>query len=324
MKLLAGDVGGTKTCLALVEEKHIVRREVYPSAQFPDLSSIISRFLGGRAQGITRACFGVAGPVYDDVCQATNLPWRIAARVLEHDLGVERVHLVNDFHALSIGITELPSSDLATLHAAPSEPRGPWVVLGAGTGLGEAILVKGPQGYEVLSSEGGHTDFGPRNDLEIELLRFLLSRHRRVSYERIVSGPGLVALYEFMRAREPAAVSTKLEAELAASSEGAAACISNHALAGDDALCVKALDLFVSIYGAEAGNLALKVIAPGGVYVAGGIAPKILPKLLDGTFEKAFLTKGRLSPILERTPVRVVTNPDTGLLGAAAIARRMA
>ncbi|HEY3445644.1 MAG TPA: glucokinase [Myxococcales bacterium] len=324
MTLLAGDIGGTKTVLALVEEGVIRRREVFPSAQYADLSSLVSLFLGADKGHLARACFGVAGPVLDDTCQATNLPWRIEARGLERDLGLQRVSLVNDFHALSIGITELPASDFAVLHDAPSDPRGPWVVLGAGTGLGEAIIIRGPVGYEVVSSEGGHTDFGPRDDLEIDLLRFLRERHGRVSYERIVSGPGLVNLYEFFRSREPAAASPAVEAQLAADPLGRAACISGHAMKGDDALCQKALDLFVSVYGSEAGNLALKVVARGGVYVAGGIAPKILPRLVDGAFERSYLTKGRLSAVLARTPVKVVKNPDAGLLGAAAIAARVA
>lgn len=324
MTLLAGDVGGTKTILALVDGGAVVRRETYRSAAFPDLSTLVAGFLDGAAAGVGHACFGVAGPVLDDVCQATNLPWRIDARALERDLGLRRVALVNDFHALSIGITELPDSDLATLHEAPADPRGPWVVLGAGTGLGEAVIVKGPAGCEVIASEGGHTDFGPRNELEIELLRFLLRRYPRVSYERIVSGPGLAAVHEFFCERDPAGCTPAVRAELEADPEGRAAIVSAHALAGDDPSCAQALDLFVSIYGAEAGNLALKVVARGGVYVAGGIAPKILPKLLEGGFERAFLSKGRLGPVLERTPVKVVKNADAGLIGAAAIAARLA
>ncbi len=323
MKYLAGDIGGTKTLLALFEEGTLVRRESYPSAQSPDLASIVRRFLGHTPSEVGRACFGVAGPVLDDVCRATNLPWVIDARELESALSLTRVRLVNDFHALAIGITVLDSSQFAVLNDAPSDPRGPWVVLGAGTGLGQAVVVREAQGYDVISSEGGHTDFGPRNELEIDLLRFLIKRHGRVSYERIVSGPGLVALYEFLRERGEQKESAALAAELAQAGENAAAAISSHGLRGDDPLCQKALDMFVSIYGAEAGNLALKVVARGGVYVAGGIAPKIVAKLLDGTFRKAFVTKGRLSPLLERTPVKVVLNADAGLIGAAAIARTM-
>lgn len=323
MTLLAGDVGGTKTILALVEDGRIVRREVFPSAKFPSLEALIGVFLGGPARDVTRACFGVAGPVLDDSCRATNLPWVIEARDLERNLKLPRVALVNDFHALAIGITELPASDLATLNDAPSDPRGPWVVIGAGTGLGQAVVVKGPTGYEVISSEGGHTEFGPRNELEIELLRYLLRRHSRVSYERIVSGPGLLAVYEFLRDRDPKRESAAVREALASAPDAAPATISARGLDGSDPLCLEALDLFVSIYGAEAGNLALKVVARGGVFVAGGIAPKILPKLMDGTFRRAFVTKGRLSPLVERTPVKVVLNAEAGLLGAASIASKL-
>ena len=324
MTLLAGDIGGTKTILALVDGQAIVRRETYASAQFPGLTPLVQKFLGADRGRVSRACFGVAGPVLDEVCQATNLPWRIDARALERELGLSRANLVNDFHALAIGITALPQSDLAVLHEAPSDPGGPFVVLGAGTGLGEAIVVRGPAGWEVLASEGGHTDFAPRDELEIDLLRYLLERHKRVSYERILSGPGLSTLYDFFREREPGQASAAVEAELAAAPDKKPATISSHAMAGDDVLCGRALDLFVSLYGAEAGNLALKVLARGGVYVAGGIAPKILPRLLDGAFERSFLAKGRLSPVLAKTPVKVVKNADAGLLGAAAIARRNA
>jgi len=320
--LLAGDIGGTKTILALVEDRKIFRRETYPSARFASLEEMVKTFLGGLPREITRACFGVAGPVLDDVCRATNLPWVIDARHLERELELPRVALVNDFHALAIGITELSPSELATLNDAPSDPRGPWVVIGAGTGLGEAVVTKSATGYEVLSSEGGHTDFGPRNELEIELLRFLLKRHHRVSYERIVSGPGLTALYEFFRDQKVAPCA-EVEALLAQQRDEAPAVISGHGLDSKDAICQKTLDLFVTLYGAEAGNLALKVVARGGVYVAGGIAPKILPKLLDGTFKKAYLDKGRLSTIVEKTPVKVVLNPDAGLIGAATIAAHL-
>ncbi len=320
MTVLGGDVGGTKTALALVQGGAIVERKKYPSAEFPSLEALVAEFLGPRSKEISRACFGIAGPVVEDTVRTTNLRWIVDARSLERTLGIPRVRLVNDFHALATGITVLPASDFAVLNDAPSEPRGPWVLIGAGTGLGEAVVVRAGSGPEVIASEGGHADFAPRNELEIELLRFLLKRHKRVSYERIVSGPGLVALYEFVRDRSPEAESPRVRDELAAPSADRAAVISGHALAGDDRLCDQALSLFVSIYGAEAGNLALKVVARGGVFVAGGIAPKIVPKLIDGTFRAAFIAKGRLGPMLEATPVKVVLNPDAGLLGAAALA----
>lgn len=321
MALLAGDVGGTKTLLALVDGRTILKRQVYPSAQFPSLEAMVRSFLAGEKVDLQRACFGIAGPVFEDACRTTNLPWVVEARGLERSLGIAKVMLVNDFHALAVGITALPESDLYALNDVPSDPGGPWVVLGAGTGLGEAVVIKTAEGYRVLASEGGHTDFAPRNEREIALLRFLLQRHKRVSYERMVSGPGLVTLYQFVRDSRPGQESPRVRAEIEGGPDSASA-ISRHALAGDDPLCVEALDLFVSIYGAEAGNLALKVLAPGGLFVAGGIAPKILPRLKDGTFLKAFLDKGRLSHLLRATPVKVVLNPDAGVLGAAAIAAR--
>jgi glucokinase len=321
--LLAGDVGGTKTALALVQNGAIVERQVYPSAAFADLETMVRVFVGQRGKEIARACFGIAGPVIADSVRTTNLRWTIEARKLESALGLPRVSLVNDFHALAAGISLLPASDLVVLNDAPSDPGGPWVLIGAGTGLGEAVLVRVGKSYEVIASEGGHTDFAPRNEVEIDLLRFLLKRHARVSYERIVCGRGLVALYEFVRERSPASESARVKEEIAVASGDAAPIISRHGIAGDDPLCSEALALFVSIYGAEAGNLALKVVARGGVFVGGGIAPKILPRLLDGTFRASFVAKGRLSPLLEATPLKVVVNSDAGLLGAAGLAARL-
>jgi glucokinase len=320
MLLLAGDVGGTKTALALVQNGQFVERRTYPSAAFESLEAMIRDFAATKSKRISRACFGVAGPIVDDTCRATNLRWVVEARSLERSFGFSRVHLVNDFFALASGIPRLPASDFAVLNDAQSDPNGPWAMIGAGTGLGQAIVIRVNRSYEMLPSEGGHADFAPRNELEMELLRFLLRRHTRVSYERIVSGRGLVALYDFLRERSPESESLALRKEIAASSGDIAPIISGHGLAGDDPLCTQALSLFASIYGAEAGNLALKVVARGGVFVGGGIAPKILPKLLDGTFRSSFVTKGRLSPILEATPVKVVLNPDAGLIGAAALA----
>lgn len=320
MMLLAGDVGGTKTALALVQGNAIIEKRIYPSSSFDTLDAMVRDFVGPRARETARACFGIAGPVIDDTCRATNLPWVVDGRSLEGSLGIQRVRLVNDFHALARGIGTLPSSDFAILNSSPSDPEGPWAMIGAGTGLGEAILVRFGSGYEVIGSEGGHADFAPRNELEMDLLRFLLKRHKgRVSYERVLAGRGLVALYEFVRGRSPERESAQVREEMAGSPGDTAPIISRHGLAGDP-LCDQALSLFVSIYGAEAGNLALKVVARGGVFVAGGIAPKILPKLLDGSFRAAFIAKGRLSPMLEATPVKVVLNPDAPLLGAASLA----
>jgi glucokinase len=322
--ILAGDVGGTKTRLAVFDGDRLVRRATLPSAHFDSLERLVADFMAGSPERLESACLGVAGPVQDDTCRATNLPWVIEAHELARSARIPRVRLVNDFHALAIGIWQLRPDELVSLNEGPSDPRGPFAVIGAGTGLGQAVVLPGPDGLEVLSSEGGHTDFAPRNDLEIDLLKFLLGRHHRVSYERVLSGPGLLTLYAFLCEREADAGSPTVRDEITRAGEDGPAVISAHALRGDDALCTWALELFVSIYGAEAGNLGLKVVARGGVFVAGGIAPKILPKLLAGEFRKAFIDKGRMSPLLERMPVKVVLDPDAGLFGAAALARRSA
>lgn len=323
MRFLAGDVGGTKTALALFDaDQRMVRRATLPSARFVSLEMLIQEFLDQEAEGqvIAAACFGIAGPIADQSCRATNLPWIIDASALEQTLHIPHVLLVNDFHALSIGITHLPETDFVLLNEAAPDPKGPWAVIGAGTGLGQAVLMKTPSGgFDVLPSEGSHIDFGPRNETEVSLLHFLWKRHKRVSYERIASGMGLPVLYDFFLEQgipETAAV----HEEMAQKGAHRAAIVSAHALSGDDEVCVRALDLFVSVYGAAAGNLALTVLPCGGVYVAGGISPKILPKLQDGTFMAAFCNKGRLSHMLETMPVQVVLNADAGLIGAAALA----
>lgn len=330
MKVLAGDIGGTKTALAIYDDGKLVRRDTLPSAEFPSLEILVEKFLSAdarphRGHGIAAACFGIAGPVNaDQTCRATNLPWFIDARVLSHALSIPKTLLVNDFHALSVGITCLPDSDFESLSAAPANENGPWAVIGAGTGLGEAVLTKREDGgFNVISSEGSHADFGPRNELEIDLLRFLTQRHGgHVSYERIASGSGLPDLYDFLLSRGVQPSKTVAD-EAAQKDAHIAAIVSGHGMKGDDALCVQALDLFVSVYGAAAGNLALTVIPRGGLYVAGGISPKILPKLKDGTFMRAFRDKGRLSHVVSGIPVKVVLNADAGLIGAGAIAQKL-
>ena len=318
MRLLAGDVGGTKTLLALFEKDDTgavreVRSARFESAAFHGIAPMARVFLGADVH-VDRASFGVAGPVIHDVSEATNLPWRIDARVLERDLGIPRVRLLNDFHAIALGISALSAADLFVLQDAPVDQHGPVAIIGAGTGLGEATVIPTPLGPRVLPSEGGHCDLAPRDELEIELLRWLLRRHERVSYERVVSGPGLVTLYEFLTACGHVAEQTRIREEMAENDPGAV--IGEHAVAGDDPACVRAVELFCSLYGAEAGNLALKVLPTGGLYVAGGIAPKLLPKLREGGFLDSFVTKGRMSSLLRATRVSVVTNTRVGLLGA--------
>jgi glucokinase len=319
--IVAGDIGGTSTRLALYEqpeagELRTVKTERFSSPAYGDLTTIVREFLEDAPGPVDRAGFGVAGPVHDDTAQATNLPWVLDARVLERDLGITRVRLVNDFHAVALGIGELGPDDLAVLQDQPTDPGGPVAILGAGTGLGEAIVVPDPQGGppRVLASEGGHTDFAPRNETEIDLLRFLLQRHHRVSVERVVSGPGLHALYDFVVHTGRATTADAIKNRLTREDPGKV--IGEAALAGTDPACTMAVELFLSAYGAEAGNLALKLLPTGGLFIAGGIAPQLLSRLREGPFMPSFRQKGRMTPLLDRTRVSVVLNTRIGLLGA--------
>lgn len=322
MRILVGDIGGTKTLLAMAPSgarpEAIVR---YENRNYGRFEEVIADFLSRHPGTIDRACFGVAGPVVANRTQATNLPWVIDGAMLETNLGIPRVRLINDFFAVAAGIPELQADELVTLNPGQRDPEGPVAVLGAGTGLGEGFMVWSRDRYEIIPTEGGHTDFGPRNEQEIELLRYLLKRHPRVSYERILSGNGLIAVYEFLRDSAFAPESPEVTALMA--TEDPAAVVSRFGLEGKEPLCSRALDMFVSIYGSEAGNLALKILATGGVYVAGGIAPKIIQKLRGSRFIGAFTDKGRLSPLVASMPLHVVMNPNVGLLGAVAHARRL-
>jgi glucokinase len=330
--LLVGDIGGTKTALSLYAyEARGGFREVafsrYVSGEYSGLAPLVRDFLR-TARGEEgpfadlRACvFGVAGPVESGICRTTNLPWVIDQTVLAEGLGA-KVALINDFHAVALGIGELTAEDLVVLQEGDVDPEGPIAIVGAGTGLGEAIVLPTPTGPRVVASEGGHVDFAPRTPLEVDLLRFLWKRHRRVSVERVVSGPGLHALYDFVIDSGQAPESPELRAQLEGADAGRI--IGEHGVHGTDAASLRAVDMFVSLYGSEAGNLALKVLPRGGLYVAGGIAPKLIDKIRDGSFMHAFLDKGRLSSALERLQVAVVMNPQVALLGARRLAAQLA
>jgi glucokinase len=323
--LMAGDIGGTKTYLALFERQEDgslveIKGARYASASFPSLAPMVELFWGQPGPSVGAAAFGVAGPVLDGRCRATNLPWRLDERILQAELGIPRLRLINDFHANALGILALPPEDVEVLQDGPADPDGLIAILGAGTGLGEAVVLPAgpcPGGSQprVVVSEGGHCDFAPRNELEIDLLRHLMRRHERVSYERVLSGPGLVAIYEFVVSSDLAPEAEVVREELSSGDPGAV--IGRRGIEGSDPACVKALDIFVSLYGAEAGNLALKVLPTGGLYLAGGIAPRILEKLKAGGFVKAMTAKGRMSPMLESLRVSVVMNPKAGLIGAS-------
>lgn len=324
--VLAGDVGGTKTLLALFEPRGRalvpIRETVLASQTTGAVEDALAEFVrtaGGMR--IDAACLGVAGPVVGGRSTATNLPWTVDEARVAAALGVQRARLLNDLEAMGYGVLALDDHAVQTLQ--PGTPRpGTMAVIAAGTGLGEAMIVSDGGRPRVVASEGGHADFAPRGDLEIELLRFLAREYGHVSWERVLSGPGLLNIYRFLRdtgrGEEPAWLAERL------AGDDPSAAISEIALAGGHPLCVEALSVFVSVYGAEAGNLALVTLALGGVWIGGGIAPKIRPRLRDGTFLAAFRDKGRMRPLLETIPVRLVLEPRAALLGAARVAAEMA
>lgn len=324
-RLLSGDIGGTKTILRLDEIQAGVKtlaEQTYSSPRYLHLNPIIEKFLatvGGELP--QRACLAIAGPVMNDTSQLTNLSWHLNGRQMEQALHIPHIHLINDFAAVGYGILALKPEDLSVLQATPSIPHQPIAVLGAGTGLGEAILVWQQSQYEVLSVEGGHADFPARTQLEIGLLQYLQQRYGRVSVERVVSGQGLYTIYQYLCDTGFAPESPEVRQKI--QSQNPSAVISMYGLAQTDALCKQALDMFVNAYGAEAGNLALKTLPYGGVYIAGGIGPKILAKMQDGTFIQSFLDKGRLRSLLEKIRVSLILNPKVGLMGAALLAERL-
>jgi glucokinase len=322
--VLAGDVGATHTRLAIFagDPRVPIAFESYASHDHAGLEEMVRAFLARHPIAVGRACFGVAGPVRDGHVKTTNLAWPVDAAGLARVLGLESVGLINDLAANAYGIAELEPDDLEALNPGVPDPGGARVVISAGTGLGEAGVLRTDDGLRVIPTEGGHTDFGPRSELEVELYRFLAAEDAHVSYERVCSGIGLANVYRCLRRRSGTPEPPGLTAEMAG--RDASATISRAALERRDPVCVQALDLMVSIYGAEAGNLALKYLATGGVYVGGGIAPQILPKLRDGAFMRSFAAKGRFAALLEQVPVRVILNDDTALLGAAHHARAIA
>ena len=319
--ILAGDVGGTKTSLALYrrEARGLLRDRMatYRSREHAGLDPILRDFLGGGAS-VERACIGVAGPVEDGRCRLTNLDWEVDEASLRRTLGVREAYLVNDLQATASSLPFLQESDRAMIQKGEADPRGNMAVLSAGTGLGEGFLVGSGAGYIPLASEGGHVDFAPRDEREMRLHAFLRAKHGRVSVERVLSGPGLHDVYRFLREEEGMAEEPGIAAEVAGREPQRA--IVRHGLAGGPGACAETVRIFCSLYGAEAGNLALQYLATGGVYLGGGIAPAILPALRRGEFLSAFLDKGRMRNLLSRVPVMVILDPAAPLLGAAAYA----
>ncbi|HYM03200.1 MAG TPA: glucokinase [Stellaceae bacterium] len=325
--ILAGDVGGTKTHLGLFKHAagqiEMIRDRRYATAQFPSLEAACAEFLAlDKDAAIDAACFGVRGPVIDGRARATNVPWEMSRVSLARALNGVPVRLINDLGATAYGVIHLKPAEVAVLNRAENPPEhGNIAVIAAGTGLGESALVWDEANYHAVASEGGHSDFAPQGAEQIELLRFIEEKFGHASYERVLSGPGLENIYRFVRAHGAAPEPAWLTEQLATSDRAAA--ISEAALSGRDSACVHALAIFCEIYGAEAANLALKVLALGGVYLAGGIAPKILPLLQRDAFMKGFLSKGRLNEILKQVEVRVALNPAAAMLGAAHCAAAM-
>lgn len=324
MAVLAGDAGGTKTILALVEgEEHdfrIVAEEQYASTEYAGLAPIVERFLDSHDATASAACFGVPGAVSQGECSTPNLPWFLSEDALQKATGVPRVRLVNDFVAAAAGVLVLPPGSLLTLQVGTPVGTGHKAVLGAGTGLGQAVLAWDGREHVILPTEAGHADFAPQGEIQRALAASLEPKLGHVSVERLVSGPGLKRIYDFLVER---GVSSWPEVREAFAVDDPSAVISSYALRRRDLACEQALDLFFELYGAEAGNLALRTLPTGGVYVVGGIAVKNLEKLQDGAFMRAFRRKGRLRAVLEQIPVHVALDHRVGLLGAARQAVRL-
>ena len=318
--VLAGDIGGTKTNLALFsvhgDKLRCESLQTFPSKRYSGLVPVLQEFLAGAGHKAEAACFGIAGPVVDGKVKTPNLPWMIDTAELRRTLKLDSVALLNDLEAGGYGIFTLNDDEFCTLNEGVMRQSGNKALIAAGTGLGQAILHDDGRHFHPLASEGGHADFAPRDELEIELLRYLIGRFGHVSYERVVSGPGLFNIYRFLKESRGMEEPKSLTEQFAAADDPSAV-VSKAGLAGEFEICVKSLAMFVSLYGAEAGNLALRAKSVRGLYIGGGIAPKILAKLKDGTFMAAFVAKGRYTEMVAGIPVQVVLNDKAALRGAA-------
>ncbi len=328
--ILAGDVGGTKIHLALYDfdngRLNPIRDQKFPAHEFASLDDVVNKFLttcNEKRDRIFAACFGVPGPVRDGRLKLTNLPWTLDTRDLVKSLGIQHIFLINDLEATGYGIPELAPESIFVLHAGNPDASGNAGLMAAGTGLGEALLIWEGKQHRPIPSEGGHCDFAARSNREIALLEYLRGTLKgRVSWERVVSGIGIKNIYSFLRDVEKISEPGWLHDRMLA--EDPNAVIGQCAEDGSSSLCFETMKIFAAAYGAEAGNIALKVLATGGIYLGGGIAPKILKTLKNGAFIQAFLDKGRLSPLLESIPVRVILDDTCALLGAAAFAEARA
>ncbi|MBD1849190.1 glucokinase [Leptolyngbya sp. FACHB-711] len=349
-QILAGDTGGTKTLLYLMEAQPGSARtgvafktlyaERFTSREFDDLAPLVRRFFENATAAIgtkpnpQKACFSIAGPVVANTCTLTNLSWILSADRLQQDLSIAQIRLLNDFAAVGHGIEALAPDDILTLQTGEPDPAAPIAVIGAGTGLGQGFVIRQGSQYQVFGTEGGHADFAPRSEMEFLLLKYLRDKHElgRVSVERVVSGMGIAAIYQFLRDRQGSIESPDIaqafrtweqEAGKSEKSVDPGAMIGKAAAEKRDLLCQETMEFFVAAYGAEAGNLALKLLPYGGLYIAGGVAAKNLELMKSGIFLKAMCDKGRMRSLMERIPVHLILNEQVGLLGAALIAARL-
>jgi glucokinase len=324
--ILAADIGGTSARMATFEVVNgalqVIESHTFVSADFEDIGGVLRAFMPKRQSLLAAACFGIAGPLRHGCVRTPNLPWIVDGSVIAHQLGILEVGLINDLEANAWGIRALGPEDLLTLNVGDPTARGNAGLIAAGTGLGEAGIFLDGESYRPFASEGGHVEFAPRDALEIELAGQLIGEFGHSSYERVLSGPGLTRIYHFLRDTHRAPESALVAAAMR--ERDPAAVISEFALENRCSLCVSALDFFISVYGAEAGNVALKFMSVSGMYVGGGIAPKIARKLQEGGFMRSFVAKGRMRALLESIPVHVILNPMTALLGAARYASEKA
>lgn len=326
--ILAGDIGGTKTVLALYSEQQGVaggalHETRYQSGMYESLGTVIEEFLDQADARPSAACFGVAGPVVNQESQITNLPWRISAEAIAQRFGIGRVKLMNDLEALASAVPHLDGEDLCSLNSGIAEPRGNIAVIAPGTGLGTAFLVWTGQGYEALASEGGHTTFAPSTEQEIELLRFLKRRYRHVSFERICSGGHLPNIYDFLRENETFTEPHWLKKELAEAGDRTPIIV-GAAMENKAEICIATLDMFITILGTAVSNMAITILPKGGIYLGGGIPPRILPRLQQPDFLKAVAHKGRFFEMTSNMPVKVIVKPKAALFGAARAGMEMA
>lgn len=324
--ILAGDIGGTKTLLAIFsasDATSCIKKQHYASAAYTSFTDLLADFLTGvDCTQINACCMGVAGPIVNGDCITTNLPWVLRQQQISEQIDTPAVYLLNDLAATAWGVLSLPEQHFVELNPNAQWQQGNIAVLAAGTGLGEAIIAWDGNHHHVMASEGGHTDFAPRNAQEIELLRHLMEKHPdHVSCERVISGEGLINIYQFLKKTGYAPAQAHIEQSMA--NGDIAAVIGEAGVAGSDALCVEALGLFCRLYGAEASNLALKCLPYAGIYLAGGIAAKILPFLEKSEFLPSYLAKGRFLSLLQKLSIKVCTNPEAGLLGAVSYALKM-